>query len=184
MGHPLKLHPDSRCDAVSSIEVDVERTRGRMTVRYSVTGSLAAVYWPAMTESTRTDGLWQHTCFEAFIRPPKSDAYVELNLAPSTQWAAYKFDGYRKGMAVATQISDPLIKIQTVRAVRILEATVDLERLAPALASDATWQVGLSAVIEETNGRKSYWALAHPLGKPDFHHLDCFALPLTASETP
>jgi len=30
-------------------------------------------------------------------------------------------------------------------------------------------------VIEETSGRLSYWALAHPSGKPDFHHADCFA---------
>lgn len=34
--------------------------------------------------------------------------------------------------------------------------------------------VALSAVIEETDGRKSYWALAHPAAKPDFHHPDSF----------
>jgi hypothetical protein len=33
-------------------------------------------------------------------------------------------------------------------------------------------------VIEERNGRKSYWALAHPPGEPDFHHPACFALEL------
>jgi hypothetical protein len=39
--------------------------------------------------------------------------------------------------------------------------------------------LGLSAVIEEKDGTKSYWALAHPPGdKPDFHHLDCFAVEL------
>ena len=43
-------------------------------------------------------------------------------------------------------------------------------------------QLGLSAVIEEVNGRKSYWALAHPVGKPDFHHNDCFTLELSVSE--
>jgi hypothetical protein len=37
------------------------------------------------------------------------------------------------------------------------------------------WHLGLSAVIEEHNGRKSYWALAHRPGKPDFHHSDCFS---------
>jgi hypothetical protein len=36
------------------------------------------------------------------------------------------------------------------------------------------WRLGLSAVIEETSGHKSYWALAHPPGRPDFHHSDCF----------
>jgi hypothetical protein len=34
----------------------------------------------------------------------------------------------------------------------------------------------LAAVIEDTRGDKSYWALAHPPGKADFHHSDTFAL--------
>ena len=42
-----------------------------------------------------------------------------------------------------------------------------------------SWRLGLSAVIEDTNGHKSYWALAHPPGKPDFHHADCFAYELS-----
>ena len=43
-------------------------------------------------------------------------------------------------------------------------------------AASGSWMgLGLSAVIEEANGRKSYWALAHPPGKADFHHADCFA---------
>ena len=31
-------------------------------------------------------------------------------------------------------------------------------------------------VIEEVSGRKSYWALKHAPGRPDFHHPDAFAL--------
>jgi hypothetical protein len=42
--------------------------------------------------------------------------------------------------------------------------------------------VGLSAVIEEVDGSKSYWALRHPPGQPDFHHRDCFALRLEAPD--
>jgi hypothetical protein len=55
-----------------------------------------------------------------------------------------------------------------------LQATVELRSLL-ALSRQSPWRVGLSAVIEDTSGRKSYWALAHPPGKPDFHHEDCFA---------
>ena len=33
-------------------------------------------------------------------------------------------------------------------------------------------RIGLSAVIETTDGALSYWALAHPAEKPDFHHPD------------
>lgn len=39
-------------------------------------------------------------------------------------------------------------------------------------------RLGMSAVIEEQEGTKSYWALAHPPGKPDFHHPACFAITL------
>jgi hypothetical protein len=44
------------------------------------------------------------------------------------------------------------------------------------IAVDAAqqWQLGLSAALEEKDGTKSYWALAHPPEKPDFHMPDCF----------
>ena len=43
-------------------------------------------------------------------------------------------------------------------------------------------EIGLSAVIEEVGSIKSYWALQHPPGRPDFHHPDCFALELAAPD--
>jgi hypothetical protein len=43
-----------------------------------------------------------------------------------------------------------------------------------ALPRNSLWQLGLSALIEETSGRKSYWTQAYSPGKPDFHHADCF----------
>ena len=42
-----------------------------------------------------------------------------------------------------------------------------------------TSELGLSAVIEEQDGTKSYWALAHPDGPPDFHDPACFAASLS-----
>ena len=42
--------------------------------------------------------------------------------------------------------------------------------------ADIRWALGLSAILEEQDGTKSYWALAHPPGdKPDFHDPACFA---------
>jgi hypothetical protein len=44
-----------------------------------------------------------------------------------------------------------------------------------AVDAETQWQLGLSAVLEEKDGTKSYWALAHPADeKPDFHAPDCF----------
>jgi len=39
-------------------------------------------------------------------------------------------------------------------------------------------RLGLSAVVESVDGGLSYWAMRHPPGKPDFHHVDAFALQL------
>ena len=40
---------------------------------------------------------------------------------------------------------------------------------------EGPWQLGLSAVLEEADGAKSWWALAHPAEEPDFHAPDCVA---------
>ncbi len=125
---------------------------------------------PVATASERTDGLWQHTCFEAFIASGDG-GYAEFNLSPSGQWAAYDFDAYRGGMRDRPTLP-PLIKFESDQAAVKLIATIDLTGLSGALA--------LSAVIEEADGTKSYWALAHAEGKPDFHHPACFAANLPA----
>jgi hypothetical protein len=40
--------------------------------------------------------------------------------------------------------------------------------------------LALAAVIEDHRGQLSYWALEHPVGKPDFHHPDGFTIELRA----
>ena len=171
----LTPHPDTPCDAVQSLEVDVARLRGgSLQLRYILAARLDDLAIPAVAESVRADGLWRHTCFEAFVRPEPGPAYVELNFAPSAAWAAYRFDDYREGMAEA--------EIGELRFMRTsLFGTFEyraLIGLAPAIPVDAAWRLGASAVIEEASGRISYWALAHPPGKPDFHHADGFTLDL------
>jgi hypothetical protein len=47
------------------------------------------------------------------------------------------------------------------------------------MTPSATLHLGFTAVIEDRDGRLSYWALRHPPGKPDFHHADSFALKLS-----
>ncbi len=178
----LTLHPDSRCEAVTAIAVDVVRPRaGCLVLRYLATGHIRDVRLPGRTLPSRTDNLWQHTCFEAFLREPSGTAYCELNFAPSTQWAAYGFSAYREGMAAIEKIGTPAFDIQSGETHLALQAELDLSAV-DVLAANPRWSLGLSAVIEETSGRKSYWALAHPPGKPDFHHGQSFACELRPPE--
>ena len=178
MRHRLKLHPDSLCVPVARIEVEVMRPcAGQLLLSYLVTGKISDLRLRRATVSSRTDELWQHTCFEAFVRASPSAAYYEFNFAPSTQWAAYRFGAYRDEMYKTSEVSAPSIDVRSRGELYELQASLALVGV-PDLPSDAVWGLGLSAVIEETSGRKSYWALAHPPGKADFHHADCFAYEL------
>lgn len=129
---------------------------------------------PPPAPPIRTDGLWKTTCFELFVRPDGADGYFEFNVSPSGAWAAYGFDGYRTGMR------DLEIPAPTIRRIDGgIAVALDVSSL-----PHGPWIIGLSAIVEEQGGMKSYWALAHPPGKPDFHHADCFALQLPAAGGP
>jgi hypothetical protein len=178
MRHTLRLHPDSLCAAAKRIEVDIARPRpGSLILSYVVSGRIGDLRVPPVVAPARTDELWQHTCFEAFVRALPGAAYYEFNFAPSTQWAAYRFGAYRREMSVANEVSAPLVEVQSSGQLYKLQASLELDGMSN-LPSDAVWRLGLSAVIEEASGCKSYWALAHPPGKADFHHSDGFALEL------
>lgn len=160
MRHVLIRHASSPCDAVTRLEVEVVREGpGLLRLRYGLTGDLDRLVIPPPAAPERVDGLWNQACFEAFVGG-NGDDYAEFNFAPSSQWAAYRFDGYRVGMA-PLPIAPP--RIATTRSGGTLEVRASL----PAHAGS---RLGLAAVVEEVGGRLSYWALAHPPGDPDFHH--------------
>ena len=182
MRQTLTLHPESRCAAAARVEVDVARPRpGGLALTYVVTGAIGDLSLPPASAPARADGLWRHTCFEAFVRASPGTAYYEFNLAPSRQWAAYRFGDARKDMSVANEVDTPGIEVQSDGKFFELRAALDLDRL-PDLSGDAPWRLGLSAVIKEAGGRLSYWALAHPPGRADFHDAHGFALTLPLTE--
>jgi hypothetical protein len=183
MRQALKLHPESLSSAAAHIDVDVAPRAGSLLFSYIVTGNLSHLRIPPATAAARTDELWRHTCFEAFVRTSPDESYYEFNFSPSTKWAAYHFNGYRSGSRVATEIGPPSIQTQSNATSYTLQAVLKLGLL-PSLPSAAPWRLGLSAVLEDAGGRKSYWALAHPPGKPDFHRLDCFTYEFSPASPP
>ncbi len=178
---PLTPHPDSVCKAVTGVEVVAVRTAAReLELTYRVRGDIAGLALPAPAAHARTDELWRHTCFEAFVRTA-GGGYYEFNFAPSSQWAVYRFTGYREGMKPALNAFAPDIEGQAKHDTYELRVTLDLGGLND-LPRGAPWSVALTAVIEEVSGAKSYWSLAHAAGKPDFHHPDSFAHTLITTD--
>ncbi len=182
MPEALSCHPDFPTDAVSRIDVTVDYlSTGKFLLHYNILGAIDQLLLPEPVPQERTDDLWQQTCFEAFIGAPDDPRYLELNLSPSTQWAAYAFESYREGMSDPELVVPPLIE-STISADNFqLAATLDLSGL---LAMDATrLELGLAAVIAEKNGRKSFWALSHAAGNPNFHDRDCFLHKIETAES-
>ena len=165
--------------SVKSIQASVNGANANMVrITYQVNGNIDELKIPENSFPRRTARLWEHTCFEAFIRADSDPSYYEFNFSSSGEWAAYSFRRYRDGEPIQNECCSPEIVVRR-RADRIeLDAVVRLNRL-PAIRLGSLLHIGLSAVIEANDGTLSYWALKHPGAKPDFHPPDTFALALT-----
>ena len=174
MRHLLKPHPDSPPGPAAQIEAAIAQRASSLHLSYILTGRMSEIRIPPVTAPARGTKLWQHTCFEAFVRAASGGEYYEFNFSPSMEWAAYRFSNYRAGIQDVAELGTPPIQVQAASERFTLNTVVELGALS-SLSRTVSWRVGLSAVIEDASGRRSYWALAHPPGRPDFHHADCFA---------
>ena len=134
---------------------------------FAVQAPVSRFVMPEAEEPDRADELWKTTCCELFLRETGGDSYREWNFAPSGQWAAYDFASYRDGMSEPEVDASPYVRVEDNLTWWTLGATI-------AVDSGREWAINLTAVLEEKDGTKSYWALAHPPEKPDFHMPDCF----------
>jgi hypothetical protein len=152
---------------------------GTLALRYELRGELRGepdgIRIPTPQPPGAADGLWQHTCCEAFIAAVDGAEYREFNFSPSGQWAAYRFLAYRERDAGFVPPSAPQIDFQRLADGFRLSAQIAPELLPPT----GVFQIGLSAVLETAVGGKSYWALAHTAAQPDFHLRPSFTLTLT-----
>jgi len=153
---------------------------GGLVFFYQISGDMVRLRIPAPQAQSRSDGLWEHTCCEAFLALAGDPAYREFNFSPSGQWAAYAFSGYRRLQQSSTATAAPRISASLTEGRLQLTATLDAESLPPGGAATAL-QIGLAVVIESSDtvaGERSYWALRHAAGPADFHRRDTFVLEL------
>ncbi len=165
----LKPHAATRPDAIRRITVALARdaATGALRISWHAEGAIARLRLPDPAPPLRADGLWQHSCFEAFLRSDTADSYHEFNFAPSGAWAAYRFTGRRSGQS-APAMTTPRIETTRDATSLVLTAVVPLDEL-PELAQATTLRAGLAAVLEDQRGALAYWALAHHAPQPDFH---------------
>jgi hypothetical protein len=176
----LTAHPATPSDAIRNLQAHVAVPRqGILALRYMLHADMSRVRvaFEGTAPPGRTDGLWKHTCFEAFIRPDESPGYYELNFSAAKQWAGYRFDAYREGM-VPVELPGPLeISVRHTARELQLDALVSLP-FAYTRHSSPRPRLALTAVVEEDSGRLCFWSARHPQGKPDFHHPDGYVIEL------
>lgn len=179
---PLRLlcHPATPDAAIRRAEVSVAPTPdGGLTLSFEVEAEPDCLILPAPVAATETatDGLWRHTCCEAFVGRAGCPAYREFNFSPSGAWASYAFADTRQRdeAAEAGWRKPPPAAFFGRAGGFLLRAVLPAEQLP---AGPGALQLGLSMVLETAPGGCSYWALAHPAPQPDFHHRAAFALSL------
>ena len=146
----------------------------QLQLRYRIS-AIADLLLPApKAQGQRRDELWQHTCLEAFVAAPGGEPYWEFNLSPAGDWNIYRLTGYRHGLQPEAGYGELPFTVRrellgqpaAAAAALIVELCCPL----PAPLSEASeLELGLTAVLEQSGGALSYWALEHPAAEPDFH---------------
>lgn len=175
----LKPHPASRCPAIRhfAIEIDPATLPASLVIVYRIAGEVGRLSLPPPGFARRADGLWQHSCFEAFLRAGPVASYYEFNFAPSGDWAAWRF-GRQRSERSTTEMPAPRMERRHYPGGYELSARIPMTGL-PELARAIEIEAGIAAVIEADDGTLSYWALAHGGGAPDFHDPSSFTLKVT-----
>ncbi len=175
----LTIHPAERATSVRGITASIARGPGdALALRYALTGRIADLRLPAGPRPVREDGLWQHSCFEAFLLADGGESYHEFNFATDGAWQAYRFAA-RRAHRAAPPWPAPRITFESGAESCVMTVALSLAS-DPALAGAVMIHAGLAAVIEDANGVQSHWALAHAGATADFHDPTTFRLRLDA----
>lgn len=164
--HPASAwHPD--LTVMASLALAGTLDGPALLIDYRIHGDLNDLKIPPPTDPVATDGLWQHTCAEAFLGLAQASAYREFNFSPSSQWASYAFEDERVRASASVPVGHACPAVSC-------SATSDTLRVlalipAPLWPAPGPCLIGLTTVLEHQDGRLSYWALAHPKDRPDFH---------------
>ncbi|MCL2636380.1 MAG: DOMON-like domain-containing protein [Betaproteobacteria bacterium] len=172
---PLRPHPATPGLAGDRLTVAYRLGPAGIELHYRFRGDPATLRLPFRQAAGPADGLWRHTCCEAFVAAAAAPSYREFNFSPSGQWAVYRFADYRQ-RADGDSPPAPLPPIGFSRRPDGFDLRATLPR---ALLPAGPLQLGLSAVIERADGGKDYWALAHDSEQADFHRRQSFIIHLS-----
>jgi hypothetical protein len=140
-----------------------------LELRYVWVDKENKIILPESPAGGRHTGLWNHTCFEAFVKPEGKGSYYEINLSVTKAWNVFSFESYREPQPprefVGAVVQDILVKPGYLSA-QVKLGGVKLEKI----------KASLCAVLEQREAGVSYWAHNHADQKPNFHHLSSLTI--------
>lgn len=183
--HALLPHPAEPVPAGWQVDVASRWSPGGLLLEYTLGVPAGRLRLPPRSAKPGVrDQLWRRTCAELFIGVRGEPSYLEFNLSPSGDWAAYAFDRYRADPRPHEWHGPgPEVRVLPGEGATRLVATLPSAALRPLLRAGlgTVWQAGVAAVIESHLGL-SYWALTHPRAQPDFHDRAGFIADLSVPE--
>ncbi len=127
----LVAHPRTPGAAVYGIGAEIRFIKPAVLFcDYTLHADMTQVRIPPQRGGSPVDGLWRHTCFEAFIGLPETGPYYEFNFSPAGDWAAYRFGAYRESAAGAPVAPPPHLQVYRNAERLELSATVHIGALA------------------------------------------------------
>jgi hypothetical protein len=180
-----QLLPFSRREGALTIGSHINLVGGQLKANFLIDGTLSDIVIDRADGAAikcngrRADSLWEHTCFELFLKLPggNSTRYWELNMSPTGLWNCYRFENYRQGMVVEESIDNILMRVEDgdSNCHIAYEFVCDISCL---LDEQQSCAVGVTAVVEHADASHSFWAISHMGTQPDFHLADSFVLML------
>lgn len=168
---PLKSFVDET--HLSKIRLDGQARwhAGNLELHYYLQYSDGDLILPSASSTERRDGLWEHTCFEAFVGQPGQLGYWEINLSPNGDWNFYHLSGYRENLKPDDALNKLPITLHKNASGLELSCTVPLSSV---IDPDSPLEISLTAVLEHPTEGCSFWAWKHSGKEADFHLRESF----------
>lgn len=172
----FSLQPFPADKPVPKIEIvgKIDRHENKLNLCYQLLGNLQDILIATPSDSpTRQDELWRETCFEFFLGLKNTSRYWEFNLSPSGHWNVYAFEKYRQGMRSEFAFTDLPFQVDRQAHKLTLSLEVNLEKIG---LTESKIEMGITAVIKQSDQAVNYWALTHAGSQADFHLRESFIL--------
>lgn len=166
-----------------SLNFECSLNNSLLISNFTIRGDLEKVsLLTAPLQINRQMDLWNHTCFEWFIKPKGQNNYWEFNLSPQGSWNVFSFKDYRSKIEIENR-AHLLFFDRKITGTKQIDFSSVIEF--NSIFNDkkiSEFSMNICSVIEDKKQQKSYWSLIHLQNKPDFHHPSHFIHNIKLSE--